>query len=170
MPGAVETTPTTAEVLAALHADLGLRDPADLYTLPGRARDLAIHTLLCTNGWLLTPAYIRELETAGLETLIVSLDGPTAAAHDAHRGLPGLTGHIRELLPEMRRAGLNPRLSYTFGYGCPLSSARISCQLRGAAWMNAVMAATRSSSVITSTSPGSGSGGATVQAANDSGS
>ena len=79
----------------------------------GRARDLGIHTLLCTNGWRLTPAYIRELKAAGLKTLIVSMDGPTAAVHDAHRGLPGLTGHIRELLPMMRRAGLNPVASVT---------------------------------------------------------
>jgi MoaA/NifB/PqqE/SkfB family radical SAM enzyme len=79
----------------------------------GRARDLGLHTLLCTNGWRLTPAYIRELKTAGLKTLIVSIDGPTAAVHDAHRGLPGLTDHIRELLPTMRRAGLNPVASVT---------------------------------------------------------
>ena len=79
----------------------------------GRARDLGVHTLLCTNGWRLTPASIRELKAAGLQTLIVSIDGPTAAVHDAHRGLPGLTGHIRELLPTMRRAGLNPVASVT---------------------------------------------------------
>jgi MoaA/NifB/PqqE/SkfB family radical SAM enzyme len=79
----------------------------------GRARDLGLHTLLCTNGWRLTPAYIRELKTAGLKTLIVSIDGATAAVHDGHRGLPGLTGHIRELLPTMRRAGLNPVASVT---------------------------------------------------------
>ena len=30
----------------------------------GRARDLGVHTLLCTNGWRLTPAYIRELKAA----------------------------------------------------------------------------------------------------------
>jgi MoaA/NifB/PqqE/SkfB family radical SAM enzyme len=79
----------------------------------GRARDLGIHTLLCTNGWRLTPAYIRELKNAGLKTLIVSIDGPTAAVHDGHRGLPGLASHIRELLPEMRRAGFNPVASVT---------------------------------------------------------
>ena len=79
----------------------------------GRARDLGIHTLLCTNGWRLTPTYIRKLKAAGLKTLIVSVDAPTAAVHDAHRGLPGLTGHIRELLPTMRRAGLNPVASVT---------------------------------------------------------
>ena len=79
----------------------------------GRARDLGIHTLLCTNGSLLSPAYIGDLKAAGLETLIISLDAPTAAAHDAHRGLPGLTVHIREMLPELRRAGLDPVASVT---------------------------------------------------------
>jgi len=78
-----------------------------------RARDLAIHTLLCTNGSLLTPAYLRELKAAGLETLIISIDAPTAAAHDDHRGLPGLAMHIREMMPALRRAGLNPVASVT---------------------------------------------------------
>ena len=79
----------------------------------GRARDLGIHTLLCTNGSLLSPAYIGDLKAAGLETLIISLDAPTAAAHDAHRGLPGLAIHIREMVPELRRAGLDPVASVT---------------------------------------------------------
>ena len=79
----------------------------------GRARDLGIHTLLCTNGWRLSPASIHALKAAGLETLIISIDGPTAAAHDAHRGLPGLAIHIREMVPELRRAGLNPVASVT---------------------------------------------------------
>jgi MoaA/NifB/PqqE/SkfB family radical SAM enzyme len=79
----------------------------------GRARDLGIHTLLCTNGSLLNSAYIRELQAAGLETLIISIDGPAAEVHDAHRGLPALTGHIREMMPQLRRAGLNPVASVT---------------------------------------------------------
>lgn len=78
-----------------------------------RARDLSIQTIVCTNASLLTPAYIHNLRDAGLKTLIISLDAPSAAAHDAHRGLPGLTGHIRELLPELHRAGLDPVASVT---------------------------------------------------------
>ncbi len=85
----------------------------DLLPALARARDLNIRTLLCTNGSLLTPDYLRNLQGAGLHTLIVSLDAASAARHDAHRGLPGLTGHIRELLPEMRRAGLDPVASVT---------------------------------------------------------
>jgi MoaA/NifB/PqqE/SkfB family radical SAM enzyme len=86
--------------------------PALLPTLV-RARDLAIQTILCTNGSLLTPAYIRDLRAAGLKTMIISLDAPSADRHDAHRGLPGLTGHIREMVPELRRAGLAPVASVT---------------------------------------------------------
>ncbi|MFA5110728.1 MAG: radical SAM protein, partial [Desulfobaccales bacterium] len=85
----------------------------DLLPALAWARDAEIHTLLCTNGSRLDSAYIRDLQAAGLETLIISLDAPSAAAHDTHRGLPGLTSHIRELMPELRRAGLDPVASVT---------------------------------------------------------
>lgn len=78
-----------------------------------QARDLAIQTMVCTNGSLLTPAYIKKLQDAGLKTLIISLDAPSAAVHDDHRGLPGLTGHIREMMPALQKAGLNPVASVT---------------------------------------------------------
>jgi MoaA/NifB/PqqE/SkfB family radical SAM enzyme len=78
-----------------------------------RARDLDLATLLCTNGSRLTPALIEDMRAAGLQTLIISLDTPSAAAHDEHRGLPGLTAHIRALVPALRRAGLDPVASVT---------------------------------------------------------
>jgi MoaA/NifB/PqqE/SkfB family radical SAM enzyme len=86
--------------------------PALLPTL-ARARDLSIQTIVCTNGSLLTPALIQDLRDSGLKTLIISLDAPTAAQHDAHRGLPGLTGHIREMVGLLRRVGLDPVASVT---------------------------------------------------------
>ncbi len=78
-----------------------------------RARELEINTILCTNGSLLTPAYIQALQAVGLETLIISLDAPSAAEHDDHRGLAGLTAHIRDMVPYLRQAGLNPVASVT---------------------------------------------------------
>jgi MoaA/NifB/PqqE/SkfB family radical SAM enzyme len=86
--------------------------PALLPTL-ARARDLDINTILCTNGSLLTPGLSRDLKDAGLETLIISMDAPTAAQHDRHRGLPGLTGHIREMVPALKEHGLDPVASVT---------------------------------------------------------
>jgi MoaA/NifB/PqqE/SkfB family radical SAM enzyme len=78
-----------------------------------QARNLGIKTLLCTNGSLLSPALIRELQQAGLQTLIISMDAPTPAGHDEHRGLPGLAGHIRDLMPYLTEHGLAPVASVT---------------------------------------------------------
>ena len=85
----------------------------DLMSALARARDLAINTILCTNGSLLSPAVIKELQAAGLENLIISMDAPSAAQHDRHRGLPGLTDHIRDMVSHLRRHHLNPVASVT---------------------------------------------------------
>jgi MoaA/NifB/PqqE/SkfB family radical SAM enzyme len=86
--------------------------PALLPTL-ARARELAINTIVCTNGSLLSPKLVGELREVGLETLIISLDAPSAAQHDEHRGLPGLTRHIREMVAEMGRYRFHPVASVT---------------------------------------------------------
>ena len=78
-----------------------------------RARQLGIHTVICTNGSLLTPSRIREFKEAGLSTLIISMDAASAQRHDRHRGLPGLTAHIREMMPYLGDAGLAPVASVT---------------------------------------------------------
>ena len=77
------------------------------------SRKLGMTTLLCTNGWLLNQAKITALAAAGLSHLIISIDAPTAPAHDAHRGLPGLTAHLRRQIPLIIAAGLVPVASVT---------------------------------------------------------
>jgi MoaA/NifB/PqqE/SkfB family radical SAM enzyme len=78
-----------------------------------QARDLGLQTLLVTNGLLLTPSLIRSLRQAGLQTLIISIDAASAQAHDRHRGVPGLTSHIKELLPRIHEAGIRTVASVT---------------------------------------------------------
>jgi len=77
------------------------------------ARHLGIELILCTNGALLTPGLICKLKALDLHTLIISLDAASPREHDEHRGLPGLTAHIREMLPLLRQAGLDPVASVT---------------------------------------------------------
>lgn len=76
-------------------------------------RELGLELILCTNGALITPGFIQKLEPLGLHTFIISLDAPSAQEHDKHRGLPGLTAHIREMIPLLRQAGLDPVASVT---------------------------------------------------------
>jgi len=85
----------------------------ELPTFLVRARDLGIRVVLCTNGSLLTPSRIQEFRDAGLDTLIISLDADSPDRHDDNRGLPGLTAHIREMIPYLDRAGLDPVASVT---------------------------------------------------------
>jgi len=85
----------------------------DLEAALAKAQELHLKTLLCTNGALLTPGRIKEFQVLGLESLIISLDAPSAARHDEHRGLPGLTAHIQDLLPLIQQAGLGPVASVT---------------------------------------------------------
>jgi MoaA/NifB/PqqE/SkfB family radical SAM enzyme len=85
----------------------------DLLPALARARELGIHTIICTNGSLLTPGRIQEFRKRGLDTLIISMDAASPELHDHHRGLPGLTAHLREMIPRLNEAGLAPVASVT---------------------------------------------------------
>lgn len=85
----------------------------DLLSCLGKARALGLQTLLVTNGLLLTPLLIQHLRDAGLQTLIISIDAASPQAHDRHRGLPGLTAHIKEVVPYIHKAGIRTVASVT---------------------------------------------------------
>ncbi len=78
-----------------------------------QARGLGLETLLVTNGALLTPGLIRDLQETGLNTLIISIDAASEEAHDRHRGVPGLVSHVKEMLPLIQQAGLKALASVT---------------------------------------------------------
>ncbi len=63
---------------------------ADLFTLIAQARDLGLHVSVAPSATpLLTAGALRALHTAGVQAISLSLDGSTAATHDAIRGIPG---------------------------------------------------------------------------------
>ncbi len=80
----------------------------DLETVIGRIDEQTsfIYKNLITNGSLLTMRRARSLWDAGLNQLSISLDFPDER-HDQQRGKPGLWQHLRQLLPQLRTAGLD---------------------------------------------------------------
>jgi len=84
-----------------------------LVDILAQARDLGIITLLCTNGALLDLPKLSQLQEAGLDSLIISIDAASAQRHDGHRGLSGLTDHIKAMVPEIRAQGIKPIASVT---------------------------------------------------------
>jgi MoaA/NifB/PqqE/SkfB family radical SAM enzyme len=91
----------------------------DLRFCLDRARALGLETLLVTNGALLTPDLVEDLRRAGFATLIISVDAASEKIHDRHRGIAGLTSHIRKILPVVDEAGIRAVASVTISRLAP---------------------------------------------------
>lgn len=76
------------ELLDLFGGEVTLR--RDLFELIRHARWLGLQCMFITTGYYVTPAYARRLEQAGLNRVVVSLDGSRPEIHDSIRQLPGL--------------------------------------------------------------------------------
>ena len=76
------------------------------------AREHGITTHLCTNGLLLTPDVVAQLQASGVETISVSVESPEREIHDSLRGTGAYDAAVngirllRSTAPEIR-VGIN---------------------------------------------------------------
>lgn len=66
---------------------------------------------------LVTYDAIRRLREAGISRLAISLDGASAAAHDAHRGVRGSFARTLEILADARSLGISTQVNTTLHRG-----------------------------------------------------
>ena len=66
-----------------------------------------------TNGTLVDEALAAALGRAGVRRVSVSLDGATAATHDAHRGQPGAFGRTIRAIERLRAHGVPVEVVFT---------------------------------------------------------
>jgi len=78
----------------------------DIFELIAHVDQRKCLPLLFTNGLLLSPATVDRLAEAGLYTLFVSLDAPTAEEHDRLRATPGLFERAADGLQRARQKGI----------------------------------------------------------------
>jgi radical SAM protein len=78
----------------------------------GTARGLSV-SLTPSGTAAATEERLRALRDAGLARLAVSLDGATAEAHDAFRGVAGSHRHTRRIVERARRLGLPLQINTT---------------------------------------------------------
>ena len=62
----------------------------DLLPLIRFVRRLGMDCMFITTGYYITPAYVRHLKEAGLNRVVVSIDGSRPEIHDSIRQLPGI--------------------------------------------------------------------------------
>jgi radical SAM protein len=90
-----------------------LRRP-DIVDLVAHARRREVTVSLTPSGTAsVTEAKLRALRDAGLGRLAVSLDGATAAAHDAFRGVAGSHRHTMRILERAHALGLPLQINTT---------------------------------------------------------
>ncbi|MCJ7545040.1 MAG: radical SAM protein [Phycisphaerae bacterium] len=88
-----------------------LRD--DVTDIAARASGLGLRVVLATCGALLDHAAAARLSQAGVAAISVSLDGATAASHDAFRGQAGTFTAALQGIESARQAGLPFQINTT---------------------------------------------------------
>lgn len=87
----------------------------DLFQLIEHSRSVGVRVSLTPSATpLLTRKVIFQLKDAGLARLAVSLDGPTAAIHDAFRGMSGSFARTLNAIRWANQAGLPCQINTTF--------------------------------------------------------
>lgn len=85
---------------------------AKIHNLVADTRAAGIRPAVITNGWLL-PQKIESLVSAGLGTLLVSIDSHSLEVHERNRGLKGVGERIKQGLAVARRNGIPTIASVT---------------------------------------------------------
>ena len=87
----------------------------DLFELIGHARNVGVRVSLTPSATpLLTREIVFRLKEAGLARLAVSMDGASAATHDAFRGMSGSFGRTLDAVRWANEAGLPVQINTTF--------------------------------------------------------
>jgi len=85
----------------------------DLDAIIGHARRRQLAVMLVTNGSRLTRKRCGELAAAGVSSMVISIDAPSASVHEANRRLPNVCQRIREANQELQSLGVQSTASVT---------------------------------------------------------
>jgi heme b synthase len=85
----------------------------DIYDLTAHGHGLGHRMVMAVNGTLLTPQIAARLQEAGIQRLSISIDGATAASHDALRAVPGAYEGALAGIAACQEAGLPFQINTT---------------------------------------------------------
>ncbi len=85
----------------------------DIFELARYARDKGLRAVMAPNGTLITPENAGEIKAAGIQRCSISIDGASAAYHDAFRGEPGAFDAALRGIARLREAGVPFQINTT---------------------------------------------------------
>jgi len=89
----------------------------DIYDLIRHGRDRGLRMVMATCGYAITDESLAALRQAGVTALSFSIDGATAATHDAFRRTPGAFDTVMRAADAARRADLRFQINTTITRG-----------------------------------------------------
>jgi len=116
---------TTGEVIAVAEEIRKVGDPImiltggeplvrrDFFDIARACSGIFSRVAVATNGTLVDEGMAREIAAAGIQRASISIDGATAATHDAFRGLPGSHEDALKGMDAMRGAGVPVQVNVT---------------------------------------------------------
>lgn len=85
----------------------------DVYQLIAHAAQTGLPTAFAPNGTLITPKAAEKIRAAGVQRCSISIDGATAEAHDAFRGMPGAFQASMAGINQLKAAGVPFQINTT---------------------------------------------------------
>jgi len=85
----------------------------DFFDIAGFCTKTFTRVALATNGTLVDDTIARQIATANIQRVSISLDGAVAATHDDFRGLPGSFDKAIAGLDALKRAGASLQINMT---------------------------------------------------------
>ena len=85
----------------------------DIYDLAAHARGLGLGVVMAPCGQMVDDAAVARMKEAGIRAISISLDGATAASHDAFRGVEGAFASAVRATEAARRGGLDFQVNTT---------------------------------------------------------
>jgi len=85
----------------------------DIFEIAAYGNQKGFRMTMAVNGTLLSADKIRKMQEAGIQRISISLDGATAASHDAFRQVPGAFEGALRGVQYAREAGLDFQINTT---------------------------------------------------------
>jgi radical SAM protein with 4Fe4S-binding SPASM domain len=86
---------------------------ADIFQLARYATDRGLRVALATNGTLVSKEIARKIVDSGVRRVSISLDGATAATHDAFRAIPGAFEAALRGFRNLKELGMSVQINTT---------------------------------------------------------
>lgn len=85
----------------------------DVFELSAYAKSKGLRCVMATNGTLVTPEIVRQMNDSGIERVSISIDGPEAQSHNLFRGLPGAFEASMQGIETLKQGGVEFQINTT---------------------------------------------------------